>query len=131
MNQPSTEQAIRDNEQLAELEAMYEQTERALVLIGDRMREIKNRLQKKPPIGGEVGAGNRYLVGETPMPQEAIRNARFFSIEQRTPDGNLLTYNFGPSTHHENGCEYHAVAEYFVDNSVSGFSKLAGGKYEK
>ena len=50
MNQPCTEQAIRDNEQLAELEAMYEQTERARVLIGDRMREIKNRLQNKPPV---------------------------------------------------------------------------------
>lgn len=53
MNQPCTEQTIRDNEQLAELEAMYEQTERALALIGDRMREIKNRLQKKPPVRDE------------------------------------------------------------------------------
>lgn len=50
MNQPCTEQAIRDNEQLAELDVMYKETERALVLIGDRMREIKNRLQKKPPV---------------------------------------------------------------------------------
>lgn len=64
MNQPCTEQAIRDNEQLAELDLMYKETERALVLIGDRMREIKNRLQKKPPVGGEVGTGNVYIVGE-------------------------------------------------------------------
>lgn len=50
MNQPCTEQTIRDNEQLAELDVMYKETERALVIIGDRMREIKNRLQKKPPV---------------------------------------------------------------------------------
>lgn len=50
MNQPCTEQTIRDNEQLAELDIMYKEAERALVLIGDRMREIKNRLQKKPPV---------------------------------------------------------------------------------
>lgn len=53
MNQPCTEQTIRDNEQLAELDIMYKETERALALIGDRMREIKNRLQKKPPVRDE------------------------------------------------------------------------------
>lgn len=53
MNQPCTEQTIRDNEQLAELDVMYKETERALVLIGDRMREIKNRLQKKPPVAND------------------------------------------------------------------------------
>lgn len=63
MNQPCTEQAIRDNEQLAELEAMYEQTERALVLIGDRMREIKNRLQKKPPVTNDWNA-DFYILGD-------------------------------------------------------------------
>lgn len=83
MNQPGTEQAIRDNEQLAELEAMYEQTERALVLIGDRMREIKNRLQKRPPV----------------IPD--WRNGLYLS------DGNY----------------------YLPENG--GYTKLAGGKYEK
>lgn len=67
MNQPCTEQTIRDNEQLAELDMMYKETERALVLIGDRMREIKNRLQKKPPVGGEFNIG-------TIMPSEYPRD---------------------------------------------------------
>lgn len=71
MSQPSTEQTIRDNEQLAELDIMYKETERALVLIGDRMREIKNRLQKKPPVsrvcvnitGALYGAAYTKLAG--------------------------------------------------------------------
>lgn len=65
MNQPSAEQTIRDNEQLAELDVMYKETERALVLIGDRMREIKNRLQKKPPVVDEyylAATGPRVIV---------------------------------------------------------------------
>ena len=66
MNQPCTEQAIRDNEQLAELDVMYKETERALVLIGDRMREIKNRLQKKPPVSS-YWAADFYILGEEPL----------------------------------------------------------------
>ena len=64
MNQPCTEQTIRDNEQLAELDVMYKETERALVLIGDRMREIKNRLQKKPPVDENylAAVGPRVIV---------------------------------------------------------------------
>lgn len=105
MNQPGTEQTIRDNEQLAELDVMYKETERALVLIGDRMREIKNRLQKKPPVGGEVGTGNRYLVGETPMPQEAPRDINF---NRHWSDSSCVPMN---------------IADLYT--------KLAGGKYEK
>ena len=86
MNQPCTEQTIRDNEQLAELDMMYKETERALVLIGDRMREIKNRLQKKPPVG-EDSYGGPYIM---------------------VMDG----------------------AKYLIP-SEPGYTKLAGGKYEK
>lgn len=85
MNQPCTEQAIRDNEQLAELDVMYKETERALVLIGDRMREIKNRLQKKPPVGGEVGTGNVYVVGE-----ENVTTVTFNPRQYPSPDFYIL-----------------------------------------
>lgn len=64
MNQPCTEQTIRDNEQLAELDIMYKETERALVLIGDRMREIKNRLQKKPPFGNGWNGSDAYVLAK-------------------------------------------------------------------
>lgn len=100
MNQPSTEQTIRDNEQLAELEAMYEQTERALVLIGDRMREIKNRLQKKPPVGGFICRCVMYTVGEDKLSSGGPRVLIMDGIEYLIP-------------------------------SEPGYTKLAGGKYEK
>jgi len=63
MNKPCTEQTIRDNEQLAELDVMYKETERALMLIGDRMREIKNRLQRKPPVRDEhIGVDGKIFT---------------------------------------------------------------------
>lgn len=78
MNQPCTEQTIRDNEQLAELDVMYKETERALVLIGDRMREIKNRLQKKPPVIETVTInGNTYLMGEIVKSEGSMIDASF------------------------------------------------------
>lgn len=97
MNQPCTEQTIRDNEQLAELDVMYKETERALVLIGDRMREIKNRLQKKPPVGEEFNIG-------TIMPSEYPRDINF----------------------NARGIDWSSM-----EKAITGFSKLAGGKYEK
>jgi len=44
------EQVACDKEQLVELEVLYKQAERTLNLIGERMREVKNRLQVKPAL---------------------------------------------------------------------------------
>lgn len=128
MNQPGTEQAIRDNEQLAELEAMYKETERALVLIGDRMREIKNRLQKKTPLkfermdmAGEI-VENKCHVDFDLIAKVVEMDGKRYLIPNEAPlDINIS--NEPPVVNNWN-------ADFYILGDDT-YTKLAGGKYEK
>lgn len=133
MNQPSTEQAIRDNEQLAELETMYKETERALVIIGDRMREIKNRLQKKTPLKVERMDMAGEIV-ENKCHVEFDRRAKVVEMDGRKyflPNEAPLDINISKESDKRKPPVSRKCVNITGDSYGGAYTKLAGGKYEK